>query len=187
MLDQLAAGARWLRSLDNARLHRAGEPALSSPVLDPAQLLRALHSHRVQFVVVGGAAMTLHGSPRLTRDLDICYERSRANCTSLVRLLVELDAKFREPTAAGESLDESRLARATNIFFMLATRLGDLDLLPVPDGTTGYDDLMADAEQFVIEDIPVWVASRAALERMKRAVDRAVDRDDLRWLLGHDR
>lgn len=39
-------------------------------------LLRALAHGRVEFIIVGGAAATAHGSARLTQDLDIVYRRS---------------------------------------------------------------------------------------------------------------
>jgi hypothetical protein len=42
-------------------------------------LLATLSGNQVNFVVVGGAAATVHGSSRLTQDLDIVYDRSVAN------------------------------------------------------------------------------------------------------------
>jgi len=38
---------------------------------DPRELLDALAGHGVEFLVVGGVAARLHGSPTLTQDLDI--------------------------------------------------------------------------------------------------------------------
>ncbi|HEX4606075.1 MAG TPA: hypothetical protein VH724_18890 [Candidatus Angelobacter sp.] len=49
--------------------------------------LKALADHHVNFVVVGGYASTLHGSAYLTRDLDICYERTPENMERLVPAL----------------------------------------------------------------------------------------------------
>ncbi|HVR39115.1 MAG TPA: hypothetical protein VMU84_08460, partial [Thermoanaerobaculia bacterium] len=50
-------------------------------------LLESLHENRVAFVIVGGIAATLHGSARLTFDLDIVYERSGENLDRLVAAL----------------------------------------------------------------------------------------------------
>ena len=35
------------------------------------QILNELHDHRVDFVIVGGVAVALHGGSRVTFDLDI--------------------------------------------------------------------------------------------------------------------
>ena len=49
--------------------------------------LKALSDRGVNFVVIGGYAATLHGSAYLTRDLDICYERTPENIERLVSAL----------------------------------------------------------------------------------------------------
>ena len=43
---------------------------------DFAALIRLLAQHKVEFILVGGAAATAHGSARLTQDLDIIYRRT---------------------------------------------------------------------------------------------------------------
>jgi hypothetical protein len=54
---------------------------------DFGALLATLGRHKVEFIVVGGAAAIAHGSARLTQDLDIVYERSVANLERLVAAL----------------------------------------------------------------------------------------------------
>jgi hypothetical protein len=44
-------------------------------VTDFRGLLATLRAARVDFLIVGGVAATLHGSARLTSDLDIVYAR----------------------------------------------------------------------------------------------------------------
>jgi len=39
---------------------------------DFQRLVEALERHNVQYVIIGGVAMVLHGSARVTQDLDIC-------------------------------------------------------------------------------------------------------------------
>jgi len=39
--------------------------------------LRLLTQHQVEFVIVGGVAISAHGSSYLTYDLDVCYARTR--------------------------------------------------------------------------------------------------------------
>jgi hypothetical protein len=180
--DRIRAGARTLALIDAARQRKAGHHVIERPPFELGQLLEVLNAHGVRYVVIGGIAMRFYDVSRLTDDLDICYERSRANRRALARALGALDAHLREPSATAEILDESRLARATAIFFMLSTRLGWLDLLPIPNGTQGFDELVQDAESFELDGIPILVASREALIRMKRATGRPVDAKDLLWL-----
>jgi len=41
----------------------------------PAEIIAALERHAVRYVVIGGLAATLHGSPVMTTDADICPAR----------------------------------------------------------------------------------------------------------------
>ena len=50
---------------------------------DFERILTSLRSADVAFVIVGGVAATVHGSARLTSDVDVVYERSRANIERL--------------------------------------------------------------------------------------------------------
>jgi hypothetical protein len=68
---------------------------LSDPAFDPYQVFRTLTAHGVRFVVVGGLGARLHGSPVITNDADICYERSDENLELLAAALRELGARLR--------------------------------------------------------------------------------------------
>ena len=46
-------------------------------------LLRTLDAHCVEFVIIGGIAVGLHGHARATKDLDIKIEASAANVARL--------------------------------------------------------------------------------------------------------
>ncbi|MGZ9107130.1 MAG: hypothetical protein ACXW3M_15285, partial [Rhodoplanes sp.] len=51
------------------------------------RLLTALVEGGVEFIVIGGVAGNLHGSTRVTSDLDIVYARSQANLERLTAAL----------------------------------------------------------------------------------------------------
>jgi hypothetical protein len=53
-------------------------------VTDFRGLLRGLAAAGVEFILVGGAAATAHGSARLTLDVDVVYRRSPENIARLV-------------------------------------------------------------------------------------------------------
>jgi len=50
-------------------------------------LIGALATGEVEFVIVGGLAATVHGSARLTQDIDVVYARDDANFACLVTSL----------------------------------------------------------------------------------------------------
>lgn len=72
-------------------------PSRGSAQFDLIALLEALEAERVEYIVVGGVAATLHGSPRMTFDLDIVPEASQANAERLARALGHLRAVVRDP------------------------------------------------------------------------------------------
>ncbi len=56
-------------------------------MIDFEQALTALAEARVRFVIVGGLAVTIHGSSYVTFDLDFCYDRDRENLSRLAQTL----------------------------------------------------------------------------------------------------
>ena len=58
-------------------------------MIDFPKLLRLLAEHDIAFIIIGGVAAVIHGSSRLTQDLDIVYQRSPQNLTRLVQALAE--------------------------------------------------------------------------------------------------
>lgn len=64
-------------------------------------MLRVLEHHGVHYVVIGGLAATLHGSPLRTGDADICPARDRANLTRLADALVAMGARIRTADTPG--------------------------------------------------------------------------------------
>lgn len=147
---------------------------------DPVAVLRVLHKHEVKFLVVGGIAARLHGAPLLTQDVDVTPETGRKNLERLVAALAELEARLRtatEPDGVPFPFDPGLLENST--VWTLTTRYGDLDLVMLPAGTTGYRDLVRDAGEMrvaVDPDLTVMVASLADVIRSKEAAGREKDR-----------
>jgi hypothetical protein len=141
---------------------------------DPLRLLETLQRHGVRFVVVGGIAGRLLGSPTVTRDLDICHARDTRNVTALAAVLAELHAQLRGVEPGLPFRPDARTLRAGDAF-TLQTDAGDLDLLGTPAGTDGYADLARSASRTELGGMQVLVASVDDLIRMKRAAARPKD------------
>jgi len=107
-----------------------------------AQLLTRLNQFAVEYIVIGGVAATVHGSARLTNELDTVYCRSDDNIKRLITALQSLSPYLRG-AAPGLPFrfDEETIKRGLN--FTLETSLGNIDLLGEVAGGGSYDDLLA--------------------------------------------
>jgi|SRR5580704_6596313 hypothetical protein len=104
-------------------------------------LLAALEQASVEFLVVGGAAATAHGSVRLTVDLDLVYRRTPENLARVVEVFRTLAPYPRgAPAGLPFSWDERSLKQGLN--FTLTTTLGAVDLLGEITGGGDYDALL---------------------------------------------
>lgn len=141
---------------------------------DPLRGIAVLLAHDVQFVMIGGLAGRMWGSPTVTNDLDVCHDTSAGNLRNLSAALTELEARLRGvdgDVAWSPSVEALRAAES----FTLATTAGNLDLLARPAGTTGYDDVATTATEMDLGDLRVLVADVEDLIRMKRATGRPKD------------
>ena len=154
---------------------------MSEGAFDPLSALRTLLDHKVRFVLIGGYAGALRGSPVITGDLDLCYARDEANLERLADALRALDARLRgAPPDVPFQLD-ARSIRAGD-HFIFTTSAGPLDCLGTPAGTKGFADLDARATDEVVDGITIRVAALDDLIRMKRAAGRPTDLIALEWL-----
>ena len=143
---------------------------------DPARLLTTLAAHDVEYVLIGGLAGALHGSPATTNDADICPRRSPDNLARLADALVDLDARVRTDTEpAGLTFDRSAEFLEVVELLNTTTNAGDLDIAVTPIATGGYDDLAERAVRFDVDGVEVLVASLDDIIHSKRTAGRAKD------------
>lgn len=142
---------------------------------DAVRILRELNAAGVEYLLIGGFATIVHGYERATADLDICYERSRANVERLATVLRSLHAMPRDwPEGVPFILDARTIANGDS--FTFATEAGDLDVLATPSGSTGFDDLLVGSVVMELaSDLTVRVVGLADLIRLKRAAGRGKD------------
>ncbi|MGH7587525.1 MAG: hypothetical protein ACRELU_02925 [Gemmatimonadota bacterium] len=148
---------------------------MTDPVFDPLRMLDVLDRHGVRFVMIGGLAGRLWGSPTVTNDLDVCHARDRANLRRLAEALRELNARLRGVAEDVPFLLDDRTLAAGD-HFTFVTDSGNLDCLGIPAGTNGYEDLAKTAERMEIAGRDVLVAAIEDLIRMKLAAGRPKDR-----------
>jgi predicted nucleotidyltransferase len=143
-------------------------------VTDFPRLLGVLAGEGVEFVVVGGAAATAHGSARLTQDLDIVYRRTPENLERLARALAGKDPYPRGAPAGLPFLWDARTLRL-GCNFTLRTSLGFIDLLgEITLGGT-YDDLFPHSIEIELFGVRCRCLGLVRLIEVKRAAGRPKD------------
>ncbi len=56
---------------------------------DLSEFLKLLHSHAVEYLLVGGHAVGYYGHPRATNDMDIWVRPTAENAAKLVRVFID--------------------------------------------------------------------------------------------------
>lgn len=137
-------------------------------------LIRLLSENEVEFIIVGGAAATAHGSARLTLDLDVVYNRSSGNVESMVNALRSVQPYFRgAPPGLPFEWSVETIQKGLN--FTLTTTLGALDLLGEIVGGGSYEQLLPDTIQIQVAGVECRCLGLQRLIEVKRAAGRPKD------------
>ncbi len=148
----------------------------SRPQLD--QLIELFARHGIEYVIVGGQAEALFGSPRVTYDTDICHRLSPENLARMAAALRELDARVRfAPPELPFRLDAQSLALGVNYVF--STNLGDLDLISWVEPIGDDDELIQRAERIPYRGHELKVIALEDLIRVKEHIARKKDSESL--------
>jgi hypothetical protein len=150
---------------------------LSAPSFD--QLLVRIVQADVHFVVIGGLALGSWGVVRGTKDCDIVPDPSPENLDRLAHLAVALGGHVQ----LGESLLGSEHSIAAlphgRERALIATQLGDLDVVQGLNGVLPYAELRAMAIDVEMAGVSIAICGVEHLRSMKRAAGRPRDLVDL--------
>lgn len=149
--------------------------------IDYDRIINVLVAADVEFIIVGGAAATAHGSSRLTTDLDVVYSRDSKNIKRLVSALEPLQPKLR---GAPESLpfrwDDETVEKGLN--FTLMTSAGALDLWGEIIGGGGYEQLAPDSISLTVFGNECLCLGLERLIQVKEAAGRPKDHETIKEL-----
>jgi predicted nucleotidyltransferase len=141
---------------------------------DYQQLISSLSGEGVQFIIVGGAAAIVHGSSRLTDDLDVVYRRDSDN---IERLVNALKGHNPYPRGAPPDLpfkwDPQTIWKGLN--FTLTTTLGSINLLGEITLGGNYEELFPYTIQLKVFGHECLCLNLERLIEVKRAVGRPKD------------
>lgn len=139
---------------------------------DALRVIASMNEAGVEYVVVGGVAVNIHGLVRATEDLDVFIRPDADNVARLRRALkaVWTDPSIDEITAedlCGEYPAVRYGPPEGELYLDILTRLGE---------KTAYADL--EVEEKEVAGVVVRVATPRTLFRMKRDTVRPIDKAD---------
>jgi hypothetical protein len=138
--------------------------------------------HGVEFIVIGGQAETLMGSPRVTFDTFLCYRRTPENLKNLAAALKDLNPTLRSaPADLPIRLDAESLALGNNYTF--ETSLGPLDLLGWVEPLGTFEVLVPASESYKVGALNLRTIGLEDLITIKQHIGRPKDRESLLQLL----
>lgn len=151
------------------------------------QIFAALNSANVDYVVVGGLAVILHGYLRATADLDLAIGLSPDNAKRGMDALGSIGLRPRLPVSLDDFTDADKRADWLHNRNMLVFPLWDpanpirsVDVFI--DEPLTFRDLLADAVIKDIEGLQVRIASIPHLIEMKQYAGRTRDLEDIEKL-----
>ena len=137
---------------------------------DFKEFLRLLHDHEVDYLLVGGFAVALHGYARTTADIDVWVSRRRENAEKLVVCLKAFGFDLPELTP--------EVFEAPDRIVRMGEAPLRIEVLTDIDGVD-FESCRARAVLHDLEGENIRVISLADLKVNKRAAGRPKDLDDL--------
>jgi hypothetical protein len=139
---------------------------------DFKDLLSAFHGHGVKYLIVGGYAVSFHGQPRATKDIDLFIKADPANAKAVYAALLSFGAPL-------ENIAVSDLADARQ-FVRFGREPVAVDILPGIDGVDfdaawerrieGVIDMKSGLKAFFISKDDL-IASKLAAGRLRDLAD----------------
>lgn len=137
--------------------------------------LKVLSDAQVEFVLIGGLAAFVHGSTRITEDVDVCAPLDSANLEKIVRALTPYHPVFRfHPKQPPMPADPGQLKGFHNL--NLATDLVKIDILDEVTGIGGYEEVLKHSTLVNLGQFSMRVLDLDLLIVAKKAAGRLKDR-----------
>lgn len=140
---------------------------------DFRDMLSAFSDRQVEYLLVGGYALAVHGLPRATGDLDLWIRPTPENARRAMDALQQFGAPLMD-------LREEDLCTPGTVF-QIGVAPCRVDILTAIDGVT-FDEAWPNRQEIEVEGVRLRVLGRDDLIRNKRASGRSRDRADVERL-----
>jgi len=147
---------------------------------------KELNEKGIEYIIVGGLALIIHGSPRFTYDIDVVLSLEDDNIYKFINILIEAGYKAKVPVNPIDFADKrnreewinNKNMKAFN-FYNENSSLPEIDIVIFG---VDYKELKDNAKEFEIDDVKLSVASIKDLIKMKNNAARKVDLEDIEYL-----
>ncbi|HEV7427077.1 MAG TPA: DUF6036 family nucleotidyltransferase [Thermoanaerobaculia bacterium] len=151
------------------------------------RVFRLLNEHDIRYVIVGGIAVILHGSPRLTADLDIIIDLEPARARTAIDVLQRAGFVAEVPVDIRLFADESVRRSWIADKHMKALSLHDGEMPPtvldiLAESPIVFEDLYGRAKVVSVDEITLRIAAIPDLIALKRLSGRPEDLRDIEEL-----
>ena len=147
-------------------------------------LFEKLNKIGIDYVVVGGVALVLHGVVRLTADLDLMVHLEEDNLSKFVNIMTELGYKPKVPVKAEEFVSAKNRASWINeknmkvfSFFHSEKPINLVDVFI--EEPINYNTIQSDAVKIMSGNVSIPVISVKHLIRLKEISGRPQDIADI--------
>lgn len=134
------------------------------------QIFEALNEEEVEYILIGGFAVILYGSPRLTQDIDIFLKNNDENVNKLKNAFKKIYEDVSIDEISFDELEKYPVIRygtPDDFHVDIISKLGEL---------FNYEDLEFTTEIF--QGIPVRIATPEVLLKLKTSTVRPDDQMD---------
>lgn len=137
-------------------------------------LLKALDDYKVEYILIGGVAVIIHGFERLTRDIDLFIKQTAPN---IQQLKDALNSLYHDKTIEEITIDELqnypiiRYGTPNGFYIDIMTRLGE---------AFSFDDLRYEIIEY--QGIKIKIATPESLYNLKKDTLREKDKMDASFL-----
>ena len=148
------------------------------PAPDFKRIFETILAAKIDFIVIGGTAANLLGSPKFTLDVDLVYARTTENMQRIGDWLTPFHPYLRgAPPGLPFKLDLRTMKMGLNLTFV--SDLGCIDILGEVLGGGRYEDLLPFTEIQSAYGFDLRCVKLEKLIELKRAVGRAKDFEGL--------
>jgi len=140
--------------------------------MDTEELLKLLKENKVNFLVIGASAFPVYGYARSTLDIDLFVEPDLKNIKRIMKALEEFGYDITD-LSPEDFLENKILIRQYTV---------EADIHPFVKGIT-FDEAWKNKISAKFGKTEVFFPSLDDMISMKRAAGRAIDREDLKYLL----
>lgn len=142
------------------------------------EITSAFEKNGIEYAVCGGLALTIHGFPRATFDLDLLIREENLEKSYKVAAEKGFDIKGLDMSFKERAIEIRRVSKIDEDGEVLS-----LDLLLV---TPQVEDVWANREKLHLQSQDLWIVSQTGLIKMKELAGRSKDLIDIERLKGNE-